>query len=66
MRPGRSTSSSGRRSGSEQRAALIESRLLEVHGELQREEGVRHVIASRLVDRSALLGELLTRSRDFH
>jgi len=52
--------------GREQRRAMIESRLLEVQGELQRQEGVMHVIAKRLIDRSALLGELLTRSRDFH
>ena len=49
-----------------QRRALIESRLLEVHGELQQQDGVTHLIARRLIDRSALLGELLTRSRDFH
>ncbi|HZO22298.1 MAG TPA: error-prone DNA polymerase [Steroidobacteraceae bacterium] len=52
--------------GRQQRRAMLESRLLEVHGELQYQEGVRHLIARRLVDRSALLGELLTRSRDFH
>ena len=52
--------------GREQRRALIESKLLEVQGELQRQEGILHVIARRLIDRSALLGELLTRSRDFH
>ena len=54
------------RVGSAQRRALIESRLLEVHGELQQQDGVTHLIARRLIDRSALLGELLTRSRDFH
>jgi len=54
------------RVGRAQRRALLESRLLEVHGELQREAGVTHVIAHRLIDRSALLGQLLTRSRDFH
>ena len=54
------------RIGREQRAALIESRLLEVHGELQQQEGVSHLIAHRLIDRTPLLGELLTRSRDFH
>jgi error-prone DNA polymerase len=54
------------RVGRVQRRALIESRLLEVHGELQRQDGVTHLIARRLIDRSALLGELLTRSRDFH
>jgi error-prone DNA polymerase len=52
--------------GREQRRAMIESRLLEVQGELQRQEGIMHVIARRLIDRSSLLGELLTRSRDFH
>jgi error-prone DNA polymerase len=54
------------RVGNAQRRALLESRLLEVHGELQHQEGVVHLIAHRLIDRSALLGELLTRSRDFH
>jgi error-prone DNA polymerase len=50
----------------EQRRPLLESRLLEVQGELQRAHGVTHVIAKRLVDRSSLIGELLARSRDFH
>jgi DNA polymerase III alpha subunit/intein/homing endonuclease len=52
--------------GRAQRRALIESRLLEVHGELQQQDGVTHLIARRLIDRSALLGGLLARSRDFH
>jgi DNA polymerase III alpha subunit len=50
----------------EQRAALLESRLLEVHGKLQREGDVQHVIAQRLTDLSSLLGELSVVSRDFH
>ena len=50
----------------EQRRPLLESRLLEVQGELQRMHGVTHVIAKRLIDRSTLVGELLARSRDFH
>jgi len=54
------------RVGREQRQAMIESRLLEVHGELQHQEGVTHLIAHRLIDRSRMLGELTTRSRDFH
>ncbi|HEV2271680.1 MAG TPA: error-prone DNA polymerase [Steroidobacteraceae bacterium] len=54
------------RIGDEFRRALVESRLLEVHGELQRQEGVMHVVARRLIDRSPLLGQLITRSRDFH
>jgi error-prone DNA polymerase len=54
------------RIGQEQCAALLESRLMEVHGEVQHQEGICHLIAHRLFDRTALLGELLTRSRDFH
>ncbi|MGH8171350.1 MAG: error-prone DNA polymerase [Steroidobacteraceae bacterium] len=54
------------RVGDEYRRALVESRLLEVHGELQRQEGVMHVVARQLIDRSPLLGQLITRSRDFH
>jgi DNA-directed DNA polymerase III PolC len=54
------------RIGEEYRLPLVESRLLEVHGELQRQDGVLHVVARRLIDRSRLLGELITRSRDFH
>jgi error-prone DNA polymerase len=49
----------------EQREALLESRLLEVHGRLQREGDVQHVIARRLTDLSALLGELTVVSRNF-
>jgi len=52
--------------GTQHRRALLESKLLEIQGELQRQEGISHVIARRLIDRSALLGELITRSRDFH
>ncbi len=48
-----------------QRAALLESRLLEVHGKLQREGDVQHVIAERLVNLSSLLGELTVASRNF-
>jgi len=54
------------RIGREQRRALLEARLLEVHGEWQREQEVMHLIAGRLIDRTKMLGELLTRSRDFH
>jgi error-prone DNA polymerase len=48
-----------------ERAAVIHSRLLEVSGELQQEDGVTHLIAERLCDRSTWLGELAVRSRDF-
>jgi error-prone DNA polymerase len=52
--------------GQAQRRALIESRLLEVQGKWQQVEEVTHIIAERLIDRTRMLGELLTRSRDFH
>lgn len=48
-----------------QRAALLESRLLEVQGRLQREGDVQHVIARRLDDLSALLGDLTVIARNF-
>jgi len=54
-----------KRVAEEQRAALLGSRLLEVRGALQREGDVLHVIAQRLTDLSALLGELVFESRDF-
>jgi error-prone DNA polymerase len=41
------------------RRAVMAARLMEVEGEIQRsKEGVMHVIARRVFDRSALLGEL--------
>jgi error-prone DNA polymerase len=49
-----------------QRRALIESRLLEVTGKLQRAGNVLHVIVENMRDRSRLLGKLEARSRDFH
>jgi error-prone DNA polymerase len=49
-----------------QRAALLESRLLEVQGKVQREGEVQHVIAARLTNLSAMLGDLVVESRNFH
>ncbi len=49
----------------QQRAVLLGARLLGVDGEVQREAGVTHLITRRLTDYSALLGGLVTRSRDF-
>jgi len=49
-----------------QRRALLGSRLMEVTGRVQREGDVLHLVAERLADRSALLGALMVRSRDFH
>jgi error-prone DNA polymerase len=52
--------------GDQYRRALVDSRLLEVHGEVQRQDNVMHLVARQLIDRSELLGELITHSRDFH
>jgi len=54
------------RVGDAQRRPLLESYLLEVHGRLQRQGVVTHLVARRLIDRSALLGSLLPRARNFH
>ncbi len=47
------------------RSAVIRATLLEVTGELQQEDGVTHLIAKRLRDRTLWLGGLTVRSRDF-
>jgi error-prone DNA polymerase len=49
----------------EQRSILLNARLLGVEGELQVEGKVIHVIARKLIDHSALLGQLLVPSRNF-
>jgi error-prone DNA polymerase len=49
-----------------QRRELLGSRLLGVYGTIEREGQVVHLIAGRLIDLSALLGNLTTTSRDFH
>jgi error-prone DNA polymerase len=49
-----------------QRSELLGSRLLAVHGVLERHGEVTHLIAGYLKDLSHLLGELVTKSRDFH
>ncbi|MFC3109474.1 error-prone DNA polymerase [Undibacterium arcticum] len=48
-----------------QRKELLTSSLLGVYGKWQCHSNVRHLVAMRLVDMSALLGELATHSRDF-
>jgi error-prone DNA polymerase len=48
-----------------QRDALLNSRLLEVHGVWQQQE-TGNLIAGHLVDLTPLLGRLATESRDFH
>ncbi|MFN0302713.1 MAG: error-prone DNA polymerase, partial [Burkholderiales bacterium] len=49
-----------------QRREILGARLLAVYGVIDRAGDVVHLIAKRVVDHSALLGQLLTRSRDFH
>jgi error-prone DNA polymerase len=49
-----------------QRRELLGSSLLGVHGVIQREGEVVHLVARRLMDHSRLLGKLVTASRDFH
>ncbi len=44
---------------------LVKARLLVVQGKIQQEDGMLHLIASRLEDLSSWLGSLMTRSRDF-
>ncbi len=48
-----------------QRRPLLNARLLQVRGTLERQEGVIHVIAGRLDDLSHLIDRLSVRSRDF-
>ncbi len=49
-----------------QRRALLNSRLLAITGTIQQESGVLHLVARRLQDLSSWLGDLDSRSRDFH
>ncbi len=47
------------------RAALLNSKLMGIQGEVQIEGQVIHVIAKRLIDHSDMLGNLVVTSRDF-
>ena len=49
-----------------QRRELLGARLMGVEGMLEREGDVVHLVARRLSDHTALLGQLATESRDFH
>ncbi|OYU72197.1 MAG: hypothetical protein CFE45_40795, partial [Burkholderiales bacterium PBB5] len=49
-----------------QRTPLLAARLLTVFGVWQREGEVRHLLAHKLIDHSALLHGLVSKSRDFH
>ena len=48
-----------------QRRPLVAARLLTVYGVWQREGEVMHLVATRLVDHTPLLGGLAAPSRDF-
>ena len=49
-----------------QRRALVQSQLLRIDGHLETVDGVRHIIAGRLIDLTSMLTGLDIRSRDFH
>ena len=49
-----------------QRRILLGARLMGVFGQISRQGSVVHLVANRVVDHSALLGELAAHSRDFH
>ncbi len=48
------------------RRELLFSRLMGVAGKIEKQGDVVHLIAGRLMDHTAMLGELEVRSRDFH
>jgi len=49
-----------------QRRELMSARLMGVYGIWQKQSGICHLMASRLVDLTPMLGDLPTRSRNFH
>ncbi|MFL6566608.1 MAG: OB-fold nucleic acid binding domain-containing protein, partial [Burkholderiales bacterium] len=49
-----------------QKVELLGARLLAVHGVIERDGDVVHLVARRLLDYSVLLGPLTAPSRDFH
>jgi len=50
----------------QQRREVMSARLLGVYCQWQCANNVRHLVAKRLVDLTHLLGDLDTRSRNFH
>ncbi len=54
------------RSAAAQRRTLLGAQLMAVHGHVEREGQVIHLIAGKLVDYTHLLSNLVTRSRNFH
>jgi error-prone DNA polymerase len=51
---------------SEQRLAALGSKFLIVSGDLQKADGVTHVIVRKFHDASRMVGSLEAASRDFH
>jgi error-prone DNA polymerase len=49
-----------------QRREVVGARMAGIYGTIEREGAVVHLVAGRIVDLSHLLGNLHTRSRDFH
>ena len=49
-----------------QRREVVGSRMVGIHGTIEREGEVVHLVVGRIVDLSYLLGRLHTRSRDFN
>ena len=49
-----------------QRQVLVGARLMGAQGQVQKQDGVIHVVVRRMFDYNRLLGDLTTRSRDFH
>jgi error-prone DNA polymerase len=66
MQPGRHRSGPWKSVWEPRRSALQQARLLLVKGVWQREGEVRHLVAGHLHDLTPWLGQLATRSRDFH
>jgi error-prone DNA polymerase len=54
------------RSAVAQRRTLLGAQLMAVHGHIEREGEVIHLVAGKLVDYTHLLNKLITRSRNFH
>jgi error-prone DNA polymerase len=54
------------RSATAQRRTLLGAQLMAVHGHIEREGEVIHLVAGKLVDYTHLLKNLITRSRNFH
>jgi len=49
-----------------QRNIVINAKLIGVHGELQREGKVSHIIVSKIIDHTKLLDKLTMKTRDFY